>query len=227
MTNEQNNQEKPTPSEEDVQALIRRFREDDDLEAFFRLTDLYDGYLYRLMLTSVKGSIEVPPRTAGILVNETWVRVRESLQRVDYRPLAGVRFIKWLRAVALQVKRDLLRNRPDLKFEQALPRRVFGAEAEPPKSPINILIEREEQVEIDRAKGVLNEAIDQLNPVEQYVIYGRFYDRMTYKEISQRLYQNTERVDYLKEDVLREALRKLRRIYRKKYGIKNIPRIKK
>jgi len=217
------------PEEAHIQALIQRFK-DGETHALFELWDIFDTYVYRLMILPVGGTAELPKYTAEAASNSVWARLYHRLK--DYRPLPGVRFIRWLRAVALNVKRrETPRRPPDFSLDQPMtPQQkvwVTQASIKMSRSPLQILIEREEQAEIDRAKGRLNEMISQLDPIEQYVIFSRFYDDMPYKEISQRLYGNEEKAGYLMDDVMRETLRKMRRIYRQKYGIKDIPRIKK
>ncbi|MBA7704321.1 hypothetical protein ES703_113126 [subsurface metagenome] len=213
--------------QDSIGRCIQKFREGQP-GWFEELWRSCESYIFRRLRFRVGGRFVLTRRAAENLTKDVWQELGNYL--ADYARGSSEDFWKWLDKVITKVKRRALRyyGARDYSLDRPLPpeeekalQRAMMKRTTP--TPLEILIRREERAETKKAGDLLDAVLNKLNPIEQYVIFVRFYDKLAYKQISQRLYGDESKEDYLKEYVLRAALRKMRRIYEKDYGIKEIP----
>jgi len=90
------------------------------------------------------------------------------------------------------------------------------------KTLLDKIIRQEDRVRLRQIKLALRQAIAELDPVEEYVIYARFFDRLPYDTISERLEGDTQKTVYYRK-VCELSINKLKRLLQEKYGIKQLP----
>jgi len=90
------------------------------------------------------------------------------------------------------------------------------------KTLLDKIIRQEDRVRLRQIKLALRQAIAELDPVEEYVIYARFFDRLPYDTITERLEGDTQKTVYYRK-VCELTINKLRRLLEEKYGIKRLP----
>ena len=195
--------------------------------AFEELWQNCANYVYRHLRFRVGGNLVLTRQTARKLTRDVCHHLGNYLE--DHAKGNAEDFWEWLNNVSVKIKKRALRyyEVKGLSLDKPLPPEEEGdlirAMHQHTPTPLEILIRQEDKVETRRARNLLDAVLDKLSPIEKYVIFARFYDKQDYKVISQRLYGDESKADYLCDDVLREALRKMKRIYEKDYGIKEIP----
>lgn len=204
-----------------IQKLIKRFQAGDE-EAFVDLWSRIYPYVYHLM------RLDVDEATAGDLTSEVCIKLYDRGLH-QYQPRNRVSFISWVHKLAQGVKIDELRRRRPITFSELKTTEPKGNEeyssslveriSREDKTPLEILIEQEEEAIRNKALKLLPKLLKTLSPEEQYVLYVSIYDERTYKEIAQMLTGATRQADRYRK-MRDRALKKLGRLLTQ-YGIKS------
>jgi DNA-directed RNA polymerase specialized sigma24 family protein len=89
-------------------------------------------------------------------------------------------------------------------------------------SILDKLVREEDRARLSKIKQTLRQAIKELDDVERYVIYTRFFDKLAYETIAERLDGDSKKTVYYRK-ICELAIRKLKRILEEKYGITRLP----
>ncbi|MBI4712433.1 MAG: sigma-70 family RNA polymerase sigma factor [Planctomycetes bacterium] len=207
-----------------LQELIVKFQSG-DRNAFVDLWERVIPYVFRLMKPGIDQD------EANNLTGEVCIKLYDG-GLTKYQPRQNASFLTWLHKFAMSVKIDELRRPKPLTFTDAgidpvadeladtrEPRHEPFAARD--KSPLQILIDKEEDELRQNALKLLPELTAKLTPREQYVIYASFYDNKTDEEIAIILSGNAEYTDRYKK-IRQRALKKLGRMFAE-HGIRTVP----
>lgn len=204
--------------------------------------------VYRWMLVRGKWNGIIDPEITERLTNEIGSRLYENIHEFNLEGNAS--FMTWFFEFCRRRKKEFLRQGKKLitglldkiNAEQDYDEMedIYGTEAPKPlpkyqqpshdkqwalkqkDSILNKLIAEEDKQRLLKIKGALRQAITQLDPIEQYVIYTRFFDKLSYETITERLEGDTAKSKYYAV-ISQRAIKKLKQILEEKYGIKRLP----
>ena len=148
--------------------LARRLKGGDE-DAGRLLFERFRAYVYRIARSFVDAE------TSFDVVQEVFVRVLTGIK--DFR--AGAKFSTWLHRITLNCCYDLLR-RKRVRSEEVVEETFFSARSngsEPPDAAA-------ERTELETA---FRTAMDELSPKLRSVFTLRFFERLSYSEIAERL----------------------------------------
>jgi RNA polymerase sigma-70 factor (ECF subfamily) len=148
---------------------------DGDREAFRKLVAVHEPAVFGLARKLLRGDEE----QAEDLTQETFVRAYCCLHRLNDRE----RFGPWLYQIARSLFRDRCRRRD-------AERRALRAWAEDARRPRE---SREDSAEA----GDLTPALTDLPEAERRILTLRYFDGLSYKELSERLKMSFSQVDHL------------------------------
>ena len=197
-----------------IQDLISRFK-NGDKESFGTLWEKVRDHIYRLMKPGLDET------TAEDFTSGVCVKLYENGLK-NYQPRPNVSFISWLDRFTRNRKINLLKKKRPLNFsglpgEADIAERIYSDG----KTPLRILIEREDEEIRAKAIKLLPGLMNKLSAEERYVLEEYFYNEQTDREISRRL-NHTERQSSRYKMMRRRAVRKLERFFRMN-GIKDFP----
>jgi RNA polymerase sigma factor (sigma-70 family) len=207
-------------SERRVQTLVEQFKKDDK-KAFAEIWQTVMPIVRRLLRRGLDAD------TAEHLTGDVCLRLfGKGIYEYDRQKSS---FITWVYTTALNLKIDELKRVKPILFSQlpavarATGRKdladINNLQADY-KSPLRILIEREEAGLRQRALELLPLLMEQLSPDEQYVIYASVYEERGDKDIS--LILEGDETHCKKYQKMRErALHKLGRMFAE-HGIRRI-----
>ena len=179
------------------------------LDAYEELWRIIAPYVYRLMLVFRRRGPGWPGRldreASERLTNEICAQLWENL--ANYQPQEKASFLTWLYTFCRRWKGKLL-------FED---RRMVTVQ--PDKVAEQPILGQEIRSVRPETKQFLHLAIKQLDPVEEYLVCARFFDKLSYKTISERLEGNTDKAKYYQK-VMERTFPKLKKILVEKYGFR-------
>lgn len=182
-------------------------------DAYEALWTIIAPYVWRLMLVFRRQGPGWPERldreASERLTNEICSGLWENLN--NYQPQEEASFLTWLYSFCRNWKSKLLR-----------PDRPATGKMDELEEKILFKVERPSRHYPTEMREALRPAIRDLDPVEQFVISGRFFDKLSYKTISERLEGNPDKTHYY-EVILHRAIKKLKKILVENYGIKRLP----
>lgn len=163
--------------EEDIRELVSRAQEKDK-EAFGRLFDLhYDkvlNYAFRRTLDA---------ECAKDITSNVFLKVLSNLDRFEWRS-GPFSFTAWIFRIASNEVNQYFRLQSRYKISRDLEIGDNSKAAE----------EMEKKIDRDKHLMVLNKAIRQLKPLYQEIINLRYFEELSYEEISEILKKNESTV---------------------------------
>jgi RNA polymerase sigma factor (sigma-70 family) len=222
-------------NEEEIQRLIKLVQHGFH-DYYEELWNILSPTAYRWMLVRNRKTNGIDHEATERLTNEICSRLWENIN--DYQQQEGASFLTWFFDFCRRRKKELLRKphlvlgKMDDLVEWAAPndemRSIYRGNIGTQSymggkdSILNKLIAEEDRARLLKIKDSLRQAIKELDPVEEYTIYTRFFDKLSYETISQRLEGNTDKTHYY-EVICHRAVGKLKKILEEKYGITRLP----
>ena len=142
-------------------------------------------------------------------------------------PFRAEFFTSWLHKVALNMKRDYtgeLERQPvslDIIAEEEPCRFESLMKNSECETPLDTLMHEEEEQYKTKALALLPEVLNALSPEDKFVIAARFFEGLSYEEISSRLSGDREKADRFRKRRER-TLKKLKDVFTERYGIDEI-----
>jgi len=209
-------------NESHIQKLVKEFQ-GGNRRPFIDIWQRVHPYISRLM----KDGLDY--NTARDLTSQVCTRLyAQGLKQ--YQPYQNVSFISWLHKFACAIKIDELRRKKPANFSELAPNRGDNNEedysvvenlAVENRSPLSILIGKEDEQARQKALRLLPECLNKLSPEERLVLSLSIYDKLTDKDISVILAGDEGSTNNYCQMRIR-ALKKLSKLFGK-CGIKDIP----
>lgn len=210
-------------SESNIRVLIDRFK-NGDRKTFKEIWEMVRPFIGRLMRRGLDWN------TATDLAGDVAMALYERGIR-EYDP-QKCSFITWVYQIALNKKLNEFKRFKPVFFSE-IDSRAKEASGQPAhitiidrqrpdnKTPLNILIEKEDGEIRRKALHLLPKLLVLLSPDEQYLIYASIYEGQSDEEIAVILEGNNTLCEKYKK-IRQRALKKLGRLFLK-HGIRNMP----
>jgi len=213
-------------NESEIQRLIKLVQHGFN-DYYEELWNILSPTVYRWMLVRNRKTNGIDREATERLTNEICSRLWENIDA--YKPQEGVMFLTWFFEFCRRRKKELLRERTHLVLgvmddliEWATPsgttQSVYYRPGGDPQaafrqkdSILNKLIAEEDKERLIKIKEALRQAVNELDPIDQYVIYARFFDKLSYETITERLEGNTDKTAYYAV-ISQRAIKKLKKI---------------
>jgi hypothetical protein len=220
--------------------LIDKLRPD----AYEEFWSIIASFAYRLMLVRNKKTGEIDTLLSQRLTKDICLKLFEKICREH--PTKDESILKYVTAFCEWHKirflaspegkemEDAANSRIDVSYtqpEQDLrsiwvtnkrPLKEYDHTAFEGRSILDKLVREEDRARLHKIKENLRQAIKELDDVERYVIYTRFFDKLAYETIAERLDGDSKKTVYYRK-ICELAIRKLKRILEEKYGITRLP----
>ncbi|MEK7309425.1 MAG: hypothetical protein AAB038_01245 [Planctomycetota bacterium] len=211
----QKDSQDPFHDERYIQDLVKRSQQGnrntfDDLWTTFRF------YVFNLMQIKIGGSERLDVEKSSILTNELYIKLFDKIK--EYKRKEGVKFITWLRIVAVNLKKDFLKGKKD-EYDKPVAGcsysdnpGILEGDARKAKRGEDILDLVAERDATNYCKEAFAAALAELSDEERYVIISRIYEDLSWEEVSRRLRGHIGETAYYRTVIFPRALKSLRRI---------------
>lgn len=165
----------------DIEALVKK-AQDKDKQAFSELFDLYYDKLLNYVFRRVLNT-----EYAKDITSNTFLKVLKNLDQFEWRN-GPFSFSGWIFKIATNEVNQYFRKQNRYKLTIDDP--YFKELGDDNK----VAEEIERKIDNDKYLLILNKAIKQLKPIYQDILHLRYFEDMSYEEISQVLKKNESTV---------------------------------
>lgn len=202
-----------------IQDLVKRSQQGNK-SAFNELCETFRFYAFNLMRIEIDKTGQLDIEKSNVLTNELCVKLADKIK--DYKKKKGIKFITWLRTVAVNLKKDFLKGKKD-EYDKPVagcsysdnPGIIEETESKTARCK-NVLDEVAERDARQYCKNAFAQSLAELSDTERYVIISKLYENLSWEEVSRRLCGHVGETAYYRTVVFPKALKSLRNILIKK-----------